>query len=115
MRDPIDQIRDIIDGHGDERPELTQICDVINGEDQESKPAKLNLSDLRPMKDAPRDGKVIMACHAGDRAFYPVCWVPRNGRFPAIGNWRMNWGSAIEDDDDADYLGWIPYPELDQD
>jgi len=65
----------------------------------------LVMADLRPMKEAPRDGTEILAYDTSGKNFHPIYW--KASRI----SWGMRWNHDYYTTDNF-YRGWIPYPEV---
>lgn len=66
---------------------------------------RLIMADLRPMKEAPKDGTEILAYCRESKNFHPIQWVAHRIC------WSMRWAPEYSTTDNF-YRGWIPYPEV---
>lgn len=65
----------------------------------------MQLDELKPMRDAPRDGTEILAYSAEGKNFHPVKWLPHRN------HWGCRWITGYCQHD-GDFLGWIEYPTI---
>ena len=89
----------------------TDDCGNELTEDAQRPVDRLVIANLVPMAEAPKDGQEILAYHKEGGNFHPVSWKDWKWMDGGTEFWGMRWHEKYKQYD-CDYLGWIPYPEL---